>query len=286
MAKKGETPMKIIRYLTAAIIGILAFSPALASPPERIVSLAPSITEILYDLGLEKNIAAVTDYCDQPPRAKAKPKIGGFDSPSLEAIVAMRPDLVVMTKDRNPGHIRERLSKLGIKTYVFGANRLSELPAALRELGRYLDVAQTAEIKAKAMEKAIERFTREARNRAKPAATTKVLFIIHPDPLMVAGPGTLIDEAMSLLGLRNIAENSAVQYPKFSVEEVIRLNPDIIFIGTGYMVTDPSQGVLKKLSMLDAVKKKRVYLVSESLYRLGPRIVGGMEELAGHIHPR
>jgi len=278
--------MKIIHNLFALIVGILVVSPVLAAPPERIVSLAPSITEILYDLGLEKNIVAVTDYCDQPLRAKAKPKIGGFDSPSLEALVAMRPDLVVMTKDRNPGHIKERLNKLGVRTYVFGAQRLSELPSALRELGRYLDVAQTAEIKAKAMEKAIERFTREARNRAKPAATTKVLFIIHPEPLTVAGPGTLIDEALGLLGLQNIAEKSAVQYPKFSVEEVIRLNPDIIFIGTGYMVTDPSQGVLKKLHMLDAVKKKRVYPVSESLYRLGPRVVSGMEELAGHIHSR
>jgi iron complex transport system substrate-binding protein len=278
--------MKYIRGLILAVIGIFLVSPAPAAPPERIVSLAPSVTEILYDLGLEGNIVGVTNYCDEPPRARTKPRIGGYDSPSLEAIVAARPDLVIMTKEKNPGHIRERLGKLGIRTYVFSARRLSELPAAVRELGRILDVAEIAEKKAGAIEKGVAQFTRTARSRARAAVKPRVLFIIHPEPLVVAGPGTLIDEALGRLGLQNVAAKSSVQYPKFSIEEVIRLNPDIIFIGIGYMTTGSAQGVLKKLSMLDAVRKGKVYPVSESLYRLGPRVVAGMEELAGHVYSR
>ena len=254
-----------------------------AAAPERIISLAPSITEILYDLGLEKNIAAVTDYCDQPPQAKAKPKIGGYANPSLESIVAGRPDLVIMTRETNPGHIRERLGDLGIRTYVFKAKQLSELPSAMRELGRFLDVSDRAEKKAKAMERKIARFARDAKKERKKHGVTKVLFVIQPEPLIVAGPGTIIDEALGILGLQNIAEKAAMMYPKYSVEEVIRLSPDIIFVGTGHRVKDPSQGLLRKLDSLDAVKKKRVYLVSEALYRLGPRIVSGMDEIAVHL---
>jgi iron complex transport system substrate-binding protein len=259
---------------------------ALAATPERIVSLAPSITEILYDLGLEKNIAAVTDYCDQPPQAKAKPKIGGYANPSLESIVARRPDLVIMTRETNPGHIRERLNKLGIRTYVFKARQLSELPSAMRELGRFLDVSDRAEKKAKAMEREIARFARDAKKERKKHGITKVMFVIQTEPLIVAGPGTVIDEALGILGLQNIAEKTAMMYPKYSVEEVIRLSPDIIFVGTAQRMKNSLQGLLKKLDSLDAVRKKRVYLVSEALYRLGPRIVSGMDEIAVHLRSR
>jgi iron complex transport system substrate-binding protein len=272
----------IIRVLIILFCCTISTS-AGAATPDRIISLAPSITEILYDLGLENNIAAVTDYCDQPPQAKAKPKIGGYANPSLESIVAGRPDLVIMTRETNPGHIRERLNNLGIRTYVFKARQLSELPSAMRELGRFLDVSARAEKKAKALEREIARFGRDAKKERKRNGVTKVMFVIQPEPLIVAGPGTIIDEALGILGLQNIAGKAAMMYPKYSVEEVIRLSPDIIFVGTGHRVKDPSQGLLKKLDSLDAVKKKRVYLVSEALYRLGPRIVIGMDEIADHL---
>src|SRR5512137_104966 len=108
---------------------------AFASPPDRIVSLAPSVTEILYDLGLEDRVAAVTTFCDYPPQVVHKPKVGGFANPSLEAIIAARPDLVIMTDEGNPREVYERLQKLGINTYTFKAKRLSELPQGIRDLG-------------------------------------------------------------------------------------------------------------------------------------------------------
>jgi len=274
----------LIRIILLVFLSYACSFPVQAATPERIISLAPSITEILYDLGLEKNIAAVTDYCDQPKQAKAKPKIGGYDSPSLEIIISRRPDLVIMTKEKNPGHIRERLNSLGIRTYVFEAQRLFELPSAMRKMGRYLDVAETAEKRAKTIEKALERFARNAKKQRKQYGVTKALFVIHPEPLMAAGQGTVINDAFVLLGLKNIADKSALQYPNLSIEEVIRLAPDVIFIGTGYMQTEPPQKLMSRLNMLDAVKKKRVYIVSEALYRLGPRVVFGIEEIAAHLY--
>lgn len=281
-----------MNYLLTGILVLLLLtvqvSPSGAATPARIVSLAPSVTEILYDLGLEKNIAAVTDYCDQPPQARAKPKIGGYANPSLESIVARRPDLVILTREVNPGHIKERLDKLGIRTYVFRAKQLSELPAALRELGRYLEVTDRAEKKARAIESEFARFAREAKKDRARYGKTRVMFVIQPESLIVAGRGTVIDEALGILGLQNIAGRAPMMYPKYSVEEVIRLSPDIIFVGTGkgHRVKDVSQGMLKKLASLDAVKKKRIYLVSEALYRLGPRTIAGMEEIAALVRTR
>ena len=130
--------MKNISIILSFIVWLSgsAFAAELASPPKRIISLAPSTTEILYALGLGDHIVGVTTFCDYPEAAKAKAKIGGMSNPSLEAVVSLKPDIVVMTTDGNPKEFEERLRSLKIMTYVFTARRLSELPQGIRELGR------------------------------------------------------------------------------------------------------------------------------------------------------
>lgn len=116
-----------------------------AEAPKRIISLAPSTTEMLFALGLGENIIGVTNFCDYPEDAKKKPKIGGMSNPSLEAVVSLRPDIVIMTTDGNPKEFEERLRSLRIKTYVFTARRISELPYGIREMGIALGVKENAE---------------------------------------------------------------------------------------------------------------------------------------------
>ena len=132
------------RTLSAIVILFCLASPAFGAAPARIVSLAPNITEILYDLGLEDRVVAVTDFCDYPPAVKAKPRVGGFTNPSLEAIVGARPDLVILTDDGNPKAIYNRLRDLGIPCHVFSARRLKELPGGIRDLGVALGVEKDA----------------------------------------------------------------------------------------------------------------------------------------------
>jgi len=103
--------------------------------PRRIISLAPSITEIIYALGLGDRLVGVTTYCDYPEEAKKKPKVGGMVNPSIEAVVSLKPDIVVMTTDGNPKEFEERLRSLKVKTYVFRARQLSNLPQGIREMG-------------------------------------------------------------------------------------------------------------------------------------------------------
>ena len=254
-----------------------------ASPPGRIVSLAPSVTEILYDLGLGDQIIAVTTFCDYPPQAMDKPKIGGYSNPSIESIVAMKPDLVVMIDDGNPIEIQDRLKKLDIKTYVFRAKRLKELPQGIRDLGIVLGIRDRAFKRAAKVENVIHKYERQAQKSPPRYFRKKAIFIIQPEPLIVAGPDTIIDDALKLLGLQNIASDATSPYPKYSIEEVIRQSPDIIFMGQGPMTREISKGLLRRLGSVEAIKKARVYYTSESLYRLTPKVISGIEEIAGYL---
>jgi len=255
---------------------------AYGGQPARIISLAPNITEILYALGMEDRIVAVTSYCNYPARVQEKPKVGGFSNPSLESIVAMRPDLVIMTVDGNPKEISEKLKKLGVPFYVFRAARLSQLPGEIRKMGTFLGVRDRAARTAKRIEKTLHRYKDWARKSSR-LSVRKVLFIVQPDPLIVAGPGTAIDDSLKLLGVRNIASDAGARYPKYSFEEVVHRSPDIIFIGQGHRADENVRGLLKRWDVLEAVKRGHVYYISDSLFRLGPRIADGIKEMAGPL---
>jgi iron complex transport system substrate-binding protein len=123
----------------------------------------------------------------------------------------------------------------------------------------------------------------EARGKAQGArrAGMKMLYIVWPEPLLVAGPGTAIDDAIQLLGHQNAASRAKTAYPRYSIEELIREAPEVIVIGkgSGMDMQAVSQGILKKLAAVPAVRNNRICYVSDSLYRLGPRVIKGIEEL-------
>jgi len=251
-----------------------------AESPQRIVSLAPSTTEILFAAGLGDRIVGVTTFCDYPDEAKTKPKIGGMSNPSLEAVISLKPDIVIMTTDGNPKEFELRLRSMKIKTYVFRARTIAQLPDGIIKLGQEIEEE--------------EKFNRLALNineslhelqTGEQAGNKKVLFMIWPEPLMVAGPGTAIHDAINLLGAINIAEDAKIQYPKYSIEEIVRRSPDIIFIGKAYGMDmqKTAVGLLERISYIPAVKNNKVYYVSDHLYRLGPRIIPGIRELADYL---
>ena len=249
-------------------------------PPKRIISIAPSTTEILFALGLGERIVGVTNFCDYPEEAKKKPKVGGMSNPSLEAVVSLKPDLVVLSVDGNPKEFEERLRAMKIKTYVFYSKRISELPRGIREMGVALGVRDKAEALAADMEYRLNKL----KVRENPLLKKKVLFIVWPEPLMVAGPGSITDDALQILGADNIAGKAASAYPKYSIEEVLRRAPDIIFIGKGQnSMNEVSEGLLSRLKNTPAARNHEVFYVSDYLYRLGPRTLKGIEELAGHL---
>ena len=275
-----------IRRLILCLLFLFVWNEAAScSPPplpKRIVSLAPAMTEIIFSLGLGERVVGVTTVCDRPQEARSKTKIGGMANPSLEAIVALKPDMVVMTSDGNPKAIADRLAKLGIRTHVFKSRRLTELPAGIREMGQVLGARPAADHLAENIEKAIRDIStlHHKLSQAGTGGGRKALFVIWPSPLIVAGPGTILDDAMKMSGLSNIASDGKVAYPRFSLEAVIERQPDLILIGKGHDdMKNLSKGFLKSLGMLEAVRKGRVCFMGDALYRPGPRIPEGMEEL-------
>jgi iron complex transport system substrate-binding protein len=254
--------------------------------PKRIVSVAPNITEILFELGVDDRLVGVSSFCDYPEAAKQKSKIGGLSNPSLEAVVSLKPDMVFLTHDGNPQAFEERLRSMKIRTVVIQARKISDLPRGIRQVGAVVGATEKAEFLAVNIEKRINVFVERQRispGLAKPAKKQKVLFIIWPDPLIVAGPGTTTDEALTLLGLDNIAARTSTAYPKYSIEEILRQAPDLIFIGKGNGMDKVADGLLKRLKAVPAVNNGRVFYVSDYLYRLGPRTMNGVDELAAHL---
>ncbi len=263
--------------------------------PNRIISLAPNITEMLFAINLGDEVIGVTSFCDYPEEARKRPKIGGMSNPSLEAVVILKPNVVILTTDGNQKEFDERLRSLKIKTYVFKARRLSELPQGIRDMGLALGVKDRADTLAREIDEAINKFRSQKSNPPPPPLTKgghggindsslkkKVLFIIWPEPVIVAGPETAIDDTINLLGSENIASKAKVRYPKYSIEEIIRQAPDVIFIGKGHAnMEEVSKGLLRRIAMVPAVKKGAVFYICDSLYRLGPRVVKGIEEMAG-----
>lgn len=248
------------------------------SAPERIVSTAPNLTEILFALGAGDRVVAVTDFCDRPAEARGKRRIGGFANPSLEAIAALNPDLVVMSEDGNPRQVADKLRRLGIPVFAFRAMRMQDLAGEVRRLGAALGLdaqaAQTADD--------LRVGLRRRRNAAKPLGWQgrSVLMVIQPEPLISAGPGTSIDEALSWLGLRNIVPPSPSRYPRLSLEFVLREKPDLLLVGRDHgTMEDKAKRLLQKLRPLPAVDNGRVCFIGDGLYRLGPRIPEGLGEI-------
>jgi iron complex transport system substrate-binding protein len=246
------------------------------SAPQRIVSLAPNVTEILFAIGAGGRVVGVTDFCDQPEEAKSRNRIGGMSNPSLEAVVSLEPDLVVMTTDGNPKEFERRLMNMGIRVYVETTRSLKRLPDAVKRLGAVAGASDGAEALARSMEDALSSFASEPPGRGR-----RTLFIIWPEPLMVAGPGTVVHDAMELLGLDNVAREAGTNYPKYSLEEAVRQAPEVIFIGRsmGKDMRGVSKKVLERLGEIPAVREGKVYFLGDGLYRLGPRVVEGIREM-------
>ncbi|MDI6784573.1 MAG: cobalamin-binding protein [bacterium] len=252
-------------------------------PPQRIISVAPNITEILFALGLDTQIVGVTDFCDYPEIAKKKLKIGGFSNPNLEQIIALHPDLVVVTADSNQDAITKQLLRLKIPVYVINSQSVFGMLTSIRYLGEVTGTSQPAEKLISDLQKRIDTVVQKTQSLPKP----KVLFLWSETPLITAGQGTFTDSLISLAGGTNIAHNSKIKYPKYSLEEIIRNQPEIIIVANMRNQIDSTlSSRWQKWGQFPAVKYNRVYSINSDLFaRPAPRIVDGLEELAKLIHP-
>jgi iron complex transport system substrate-binding protein len=252
--------------------------------PHRLVSLAPNITEIVYALGLGDELVGDTDYCDFPPEAKNKPHVGTMVNPSLERIVALKPDLALGTPEANRRETADQLERLGIPLYGVTASTLAGTLASIEDLGRILGRAAQAENLVGEMQARIDRVEKRIEGQPKP----KVLFVVWYRPLITVGPNTFIADVIRAAGGIPIGENLKGEWPRLTLEELLPQNPSVILLPKTESFS-PSTEEFQSLpgwKDLRAVKEGRMFFVSETILRPGPRLVEALEELAGVLHPR
>jgi iron complex transport system substrate-binding protein len=253
-------------------------------PPSRIISLSPSITEILFSLGLEERIVGVSDHSDFPPQALTKPRVGSYINPSVERTISLNPDLILATAAGNPREFVDRMESLGLSVYTVFPK---DFDGILRSISHIAMVTGREQFGARIigeMRRRKGRILQLTRGQNKP----KVFFQIGTTPLVTVGKGSFADNLISLAGGWNIAGGESVKYPRYSIEEVLVKAPDIIIITS----MDP-KGDSQKLAdgwnrwrTIPAVQQGRVFVIDSDLVDLpSPRIIDGLEIIAGILHP-
>ena len=250
----------------------------------RIVSLAPSLTETIYALGLQDLLVGDTDYCDYPADAQKKTKVGGAINPSLEQIVALHPDLVLVTKSLNRLETVRALEDLGIPSYATDPHTVDEIISSTKRLAEALGVPEAGTPVAADMQRRLAIL--QQRLGALPA--TRVLFIVWAQPLISVGKDTFIADALRHARAASIVD-SEQNWPQVSLEEVAKLQPEfLVFAGSHGDTSPPGAEALASLSgwrILEAVKDRRYAVISDAVNRPAPRIVSAIEDLARQLHP-
>jgi iron complex transport system substrate-binding protein len=264
------------------LCGLNPFARAAPPGPQKVVSLAPSVTETVFALGFGKRLVGVTDYCDYPAEARKLPRIGGFMSPSLEAIVAKRPDLVIgVNSATDPVKARE-MERLGLKVTLISLASVNDILNSIKSVARLLGSPETGE---RLAHKITMQFD-AVKKRVAPAPRRSTLLAVGLRPLVVVGGKNFIDELITLAGGENIARDAAQPWLNLPAEYVVAKAPQVIIEAGMGSERGESAKHWEDLKSIPAVKERRVYAYpSDKILRPGPRIGEGLEEIARLVHP-
>jgi iron complex transport system substrate-binding protein len=253
-------------------------------PPQRMISIAPSVTEILFALGLGEKIVGVSSHCNFPSEALKKEKVGGYITPSLEKIISLRPDLVFQTADGDLKAFVNRLAGLGIPVYISNPHSLSETLKVVLKIGEVTFSGPAARTLADSMRAKMI----GVREKIAGLPRLRVLHAMSVDPLISSGKGTFVHDLIVLAGGENIAAGAQGKHPLLSMEEVIARDPQVIILSS--MLSNEPMTAQKRwwerYREISAVRTGRIQVIQADLIlRPSPRIVDGLVEVARAIHP-
>lgn len=253
--------------------------------PERIVSLMPSLTEIVFDLQRGDLLVGATQFATEPEAAGALPRVGSYLHLDIERIAALRPDLCLAARDGNPAHMIRRIEELGIPVFALDPRTLPEIVESVLLLGDLLHARQRA---AKIVREMEEKMAVVAERVNASADRPSVFFQIDAAPMISAGSGTFIDTLISAAGGRNLA-GSAAGYPRFSWEDILTMGPEVVIIASmaGGYTEEELLGQWLRWPEIPAVRNGRVHVVDADLFdRPVPRLADGLVRLAALLHPK
>ncbi len=249
--------------------------------PTRIVSIAPSNTEMLFALGLDDRIVGVDSFSTYPPEARQKPQVGSYLEPDLERVVAAEPDLILAT-EAHVGTVLPELDALGLPTVVIEPADLDEVFSGMLLIGTITDVSPQAQQVVCELQTRVDAVAEAVAGASRP----RVFFELSPD-LYTAGPGSYIDELITRAGGENVAASAAEMWPQLSAEALVSANPDVILLADHEAgITAEHVAARPGWQDMNAVARGRIVLLESDLVaRPGPRVVDGLEAIAAALHP-
>jgi iron complex transport system substrate-binding protein len=256
----------------------------LEGQPQRIVSLAPSITETLYYLGLGDRVVGVTQFSYYPPEAALKPKVGSYVDVNVEKILTLSPDLVIGTMDGNEAEKVYLLEEAGVAVFVVNPRNVRQAVETVATVSHVCGVPEKGAALSLQLSKRVDDIMEKIRGRKKPL----VFLQINLKPIMTVNRNTYLHDLIQMAGGENIAKDEPITYPRISLEEVIRKKPEVIIISSMDRGGQFQEAKLEwqRWTTIPAVKNKRIHLIDSDLVdRPSPRIVEGLELIARLLHP-
>lgn len=270
------------RGVLAVFLILAVLASAAAEEPERprIVSLNPSLTEILLSLDAADTLVGVDDYsARQQPSVAELPRVGGLFSPNLEAIVALEPDAVVVVPAAQQRDLGERLEQLGIRVVSLPNHRLEEVLTSITELGALVDRDQAAAARVAVIRRAVA----ESRSATAEAPHPRTVIVIQRDPLYVVGGGSYLHELLDVAGARNIAAGFSEAYPRVGLEWLLAAAPDVILDASADAAQ--AEAYWSRWPSLPAVRANRIVVLPASAWRPGPFLEQSLQLLADALRP-
>ncbi|KPJ94351.1 MAG: ABC transporter substrate-binding protein [Gammaproteobacteria bacterium SG8_11] len=248
----------------------------LAQPAQRIISLAPHITELLYEIGAGEKIVGTVEYSDYPPDAKAIPRIGRHNALDLETVVMLKPDIVIAWQSGNPVHHVEKIMSLGIPVYFSEPVKLPDVADTLKRFGQLAGLAANAQ---QAQRQYIQRYQRlKQSNQHK--SKVRVFYEIWNRPMMSINGKHIVNEVIELCGGDNVFKTLRPLTPTVDVEAVIKVDPEVIIASGVGEAPPPWLGEWDAWPQITAVKKRQVYHINpDYIHRQTSRILIGAERL-------
>lgn len=285
--KPASAPQQAPGPFPLTVTDGLGRSVTIQAEPQRIISLAPSCTEILFALGLGSRVVGVDKFSNYPPEVAGIEKVGGFSDPSVEKIASLKPDLLLGTSMHKK--FLPQFEALGAPVLLLEPRNVDGVLADIRLVGRATGRPEAAEKLAQQISERIER----VRSKVQTVPVDQrpwVYYEVYSEPIMTVGPGTLIHQLIELAGGRNIAYDAQTDYPEFSSEVIIQRNPDVIIFPSFHgsaALTPEKLRARPGWARIRAVREGRVYPIdADIISRPGPRIADAVEELAHLILPQ
>jgi iron complex transport system substrate-binding protein len=253
------------------------------TPPQRIISLAPGLTEILFSLGLDRRIVGVTDYCNYPEAALMKPRVGGMN-PNLEKILSLHPDLIVGIVGLYQNQNSARFEQFHVPYFAVDPSSLEKIFETISLLGKIAGVEETAAENVRQLRGRLDSDRQKNLSGPRP----RLLYVVDEEPLISVGKGSYLDDLIREAGGINITGGLEKAYPVVSMEYVIQQDPEVIILAmdADQVLSDQERQHWSRWSSLSAVRDGKIFKVNRDLLnRPGPRILDGIEELARLIHP-